>query len=218
MNNIMPNLSLIYVENDVMISNNYKNVGNSAEKHTNETQFRTTISEIPIPSPKTEYYPHEDKTENILLSFDSIDTFALSDLKNIALEYNLSLDSFNLTSGNYSLDDTLTPEGLFLLPWYMQLFWHVMFGIMVIVAAGGNLIVIYIVLSDRKMRTVTNIFLVNLSIADAMNATLNVIFNFNYMLRMDWPFINVYCTIVEFISVLSISASVFTLMAISFDR
>ncbi|KAL1403191.1 hypothetical protein pipiens_019477, partial [Culex pipiens pipiens] len=38
------------------------------------------------------------------------------------------------------------------------------------------------------MRTVTNYFLVNLSIADAMVSTLNVTFNYTYMLNVDWPF------------------------------
>ena len=115
-------------------------------------------------------------------------------------------------------DCSAVPE-TFLLPWYHQLFWYLLYGIMVLVAAGGNLIVIYIVLADPRMRTVTNIFIVNLSIADAMNATLNVIFNFTYMLNnLDWPFGSVYCRITDFVSVLSISASVFTLMAICFDR
>lgn len=107
----------------------------------------------------------------------------------------------------------------FILPWYMQMFFYILFSTMVIVAAGGNLIVIYIVLADRKMRSITNIFLVNLSIADAMNATFNVVFNFTYMLnKLNWRFGHMYCKICAFVSVLSISASVLTLMAISFDR
>ena len=129
----------------------------------------------------------------------------------------LSNNMSGLLNGT-SLSDCVTEE-TYLLPWYHQLFWYFLYGSMVIIAAGGNLIVIYIVLADSKMRSVTNIFLVNLSIADAMNATFNVIFNFTYMLNnLDWPFGSVYCKISEFVSVLSISASVFTLMAISFDR
>ena len=40
-----------------------------------------------------------------------------------------------------------------------------LFGVMVIVSTGGNLIVIWIVLADRRMRTVTNYFLVSHSTA-----------------------------------------------------
>ena len=67
-------------------------------------------------------------------------------------------------------------------------------------------------------RTVTNYFLVNLSIADITVATLNVIFNFIYMLNSDWPFGELYCKVTNFFSILSVSASVLTLMAISIDR
>ena len=64
-------------------------------------------------------------------------------------------------------------------------------------------------------RTVTNYFLVNLSLADTMVSTLNVIFNFIYMLNADWPFGEFYCKVTNFIAILSVAASVFTLMAIS---
>ncbi|MPC64948.1 Tachykinin-like peptides receptor 99D [Portunus trituberculatus] len=104
------------------------------------------------------------------------------------------------------------------LPWWNELIWYVVFMGMVIVATGGNTIVIWIVLADQRMRTVTNIFLVNLSVADAMVSTLNVVFNFTYMLNLNWRFGFVYCKISQFVSILSICASVFTLMAISFDR
>ncbi|XP_055586420.1 tachykinin-like peptides receptor 99D isoform X2 [Uranotaenia lowii] len=58
----------------------------------------------------------------------------------------------------------------------------------------------------------------NLSIADAMVSTLNVTFNYTYMLNLDWPFGTLYCKISQFVAILSICASVFTLMAISIDR
>lgn len=59
---------------------------------------------------------------------------------------------------------------------------------------------------------------VNLSIADAMVSTLNVTFNYVYMLNSDWPFGRLYCKISQFVAVLSICSSVFTLCAISIDR
>ncbi|KAF2367701.1 G protein-coupled receptor rhodopsin-like [Trinorchestia longiramus] len=103
-------------------------------------------------------------------------------------------------------------------PWYSQLMWYLLFGSMVLVAVGGNLIVIFIVTVDRKMRSVTNVFIVNLSIADAINAIFNVSLNAFYMLHMHWPFGLFFCKFNQFVAILSICASVFTLMAISFDR
>lgn len=49
----------------------------------------------------------------------------------------------------------------FTLPVWRQILWSILFGGMVIVATGGNLIVIWIVLAHKRMRTVTNYFLGN---------------------------------------------------------
>ncbi|KAL1489398.1 hypothetical protein ABEB36_014300 [Hypothenemus hampei] len=106
----------------------------------------------------------------------------------------------------------------FILPIWRQVLWSILYAGMVIVATGGNLIVIYIVLAHKRMRTVTNYFLLNLSVADTMVSTLNVTFNFVYMLNSHWPFGELYCKISQFTSVLSICASVFSLMSISIDR
>ncbi|XP_022237399.1 tachykinin-like peptides receptor 99D, partial [Limulus polyphemus] len=120
-------------------------------------------------------------------------------------------------TSDVSLED-IPQENVFILPWWQQTLWSLVFGGMVIVATGGNLIVIWIVLAHKQMRTVTNYFLVNLSLADTMVSTLNVIFNFTYMLNTDWPFGRAYCKVSNFIAIVSVSASVFTLMAISIDR
>ncbi|XP_044585486.1 tachykinin-like peptides receptor 99D isoform X1 [Cotesia glomerata] len=106
----------------------------------------------------------------------------------------------------------------FTLPLWRQILWYCLFVSMIIVATGGNLIVIWIVLVHKRMKSVTNIFLVNLSIADTLVSMLNVTFNFYYMLHSHWTFGNLYCKVSQFISVVTICASVFTLMAISIDR
>uniref|UniRef100_A0A182P264 G-protein coupled receptors family 1 profile domain-containing protein n=1 Tax=Anopheles epiroticus TaxID=199890 RepID=A0A182P264_9DIPT len=72
--------------------------------------------------------------------------------------------------------------------------------------------------SHRRMRTVTNYFLLNLSVADLLMSSLNCSFNFIFMLNSDWPFGSVYCTINNFMANMSVASSVFTLVAISFDR
>lgn len=62
----------------------------------------------------------------------------------------------------------------YIMPWYQQVMWSTLFGLMVTVAAGGNITVIWIVLAHKRMRTVTNYFILNLSLADTMVSTLNV--------------------------------------------
>lgn len=125
-------------------------------------------------------------------------------------------------SNDYYFNENANSDGAsevnFALPWWQQLIWSLFFCGMVVVATGGNLIVIWIVCTNKRMRSVTNYFLVNLSIADIMVSTLNVIFNLYYMITRDWPFGEVYCKISNFVSIISVSASVFTMMAISIDR
>lgn len=72
--------------------------------------------------------------------------------------------------------------------------------------------------AHRRMRTVTNYFLVNLSLSDLLMSLLNCIFNFISMVNSHWPFGPIYCTVNNFVANLSVAASVFTLVAISVDR
>lgn len=100
----------------------------------------------------------------------------------------------------------------------LQVFWWIMFGLLVILAILGNLGVISIVIRHREMKSTTNMFLVNLSMTDLLMATFNAIFNFAYMLTSNWPFGQIYCVINNFISTLTVSASVLTITVTCFDR
>lgn len=132
-------------------------------------------------------------------------------------DYLIGGGGFN--SSTAILTDVVVEESnQFVMTFWSKVFWNSLFLPMVAVATGGNLIVIWIVWSHKRMRTVTNIFLVNLAVADCMVSTLNVTFNFAYMLTSDWAFGTIYCKISQFVAVLSICASVFTLTAIAIDR
>ncbi|XP_029666919.1 tachykinin-like peptides receptor 86C isoform X3 [Formica exsecta] len=109
-------------------------------------------------------------------------------------------------------------ERPFDLPWWQKLFWSLIFAVILLVATSGNIIVMWIVLAHRRMRTVTNYFLVNLSVADLMMSLLNCAFNFIFLLNSNWPFGVVYCTINNFVAHVTVTSSVFTLVVISFDR
>ncbi|XP_058984071.1 tachykinin-like peptides receptor 86C isoform X2 [Musca domestica] len=111
-----------------------------------------------------------------------------------------------------------SPTRPYELPWEQKTVWAIIFGFMLFVAIAGNCIVLWIVTGHRSMRTATNYFLLNLSIADLLMSSLNCIFNFIFMLNSDWPFGTIYCTINNFMANVTVSTSVFTLVAISFDR
>ena len=96
--------------------------------------------------------------------------------------------------------------------------WSLFYIPLVLVSNVSNLIVIWIILSHKSMRRVTNYFIVNLSVSDLLLTTFNVPTGFYYTTQGNWPFGEVYCKFWNFIAVASMSASVFTLTAIAFDR
>ena len=121
-------------------------------------------------------------------------------------------------SGNFTEAPDSPTGNPFILPWHIQMIDIFAFVAIVVVAAGGNIIVIWVVVAHKRMRTVINYFLVNLAVADALISVLNALFNFVYMLHNNWPFGKAYCRFSQFISPCTISASVFTFMAIAIDR
>ncbi|KAH0819424.1 hypothetical protein GEV33_003367 [Tenebrio molitor] len=72
-------------------------------------------------------------------------------LDNSSLEFGIPING----TGN----DTEQDGNQFILPVWRQVLWSILYAGMVIVATGGNLIVIWIVFSHKRMRTVTNYFL-----------------------------------------------------------
>ena len=120
---------------------------------------------------------------------------------------------------NETGNSTAAPQANpFILAWHLQFLYIFVFFAMVLVAAGGNVIVIWVVLAHKRMRTVTNYFLVNLAVADALISVLNTPFNFVYFLSGNWLFGKGYCKFSQFIAPCTISASVFTFMSIAIDR
>ncbi|KAF9824014.1 hypothetical protein SFRURICE_020280 [Spodoptera frugiperda] len=103
-------------------------------------------------------------------------------------------------------------------PWWVQLAWFMVFAIMLLLAVLGNTLVIWIVLAHRRMRTVTNCFLVNLAFADLLMATLNGAPNFIFLVTADWPFGSVTCTASNFTANLTVSAGVFTLNSLLLEN
>ncbi|XP_069952980.1 tachykinin-like peptides receptor 99D isoform X2 [Cherax quadricarinatus] len=168
------------------------------------------------------YVSNGDQVDTTTVSLET--TSSLSATPSFGTEYQWDYDhsSVQVIQGiidhcSYLTPVTATPRP-YLLVWWQQFLWTLVFGAMMAMAVGGNSLVMWIICAHRRMRTVTNYFLMNLSAADLFMSVLNCMFNFIYMLHSDWPFGAVYCTISNFMANVTISASVFTLMAISFDR
>ncbi|XP_023668124.2 neuropeptide FF receptor 1 like 2 [Paramormyrops kingsleyae] len=82
----------------------------------------------------------------------------------------------------------------------------------------GNILVCLIVLRDHRMRTVTNLFILNLAVSDLLVGIFCIPTTLVDNLITGWPFTNMVCKMSGLIQGTSVSASVFTLVAIAVDR
>ncbi|KAK8772280.1 hypothetical protein V5799_024476, partial [Amblyomma americanum] len=92
------------------------------------------------------------------------------------------------------------------------------FGAVVIVGSLGNALVFLVVLSNRRMRTTTNILIANLAVADLLFILFCVPFTACYYTLSYWPFGDAWCRIVEYLIIVCACASVYTLVLMSVDR
>lgn len=95
---------------------------------------------------------------------------------------------------------------------------YVMYTIIFLVAVVGNGIVCYIVLSSPRMRTVTNYFIMNLSVGDILITLFGVPFTSVSYLQQYWPFGTSLCPVVNYSQAVSVFVSAYTMLAISVDR
>lgn len=122
----------------------------------------------------------------------------------------VALNGSNITTRNFT-NQFVQP------PWRITL-WSVAYSSVLAVAVFGNLIVIWIILAHKRMRTVTNYFLLNLAFSDASMAAFNTLINFIYAAHGDWYFGEAYCRFQNFFPVTSVFASIYSMTAIAVDR
>uniref|UniRef100_A0A3Q1EEX9 Neuropeptide FF receptor 2 n=1 Tax=Acanthochromis polyacanthus TaxID=80966 RepID=A0A3Q1EEX9_9TELE len=87
-----------------------------------------------------------------------------------------------------------------------------------LVCMVGNGVVCFIVLRSKNMRTVTNLFILNLAISDLLVGIFCMPTTLVDNIITGWPFGNVVCKLSGMVQGISVSASVFTLVAIAVDR
>uniref|UniRef100_A0A3Q3K236 Neuropeptide FF receptor 2 n=1 Tax=Monopterus albus TaxID=43700 RepID=A0A3Q3K236_MONAL len=82
----------------------------------------------------------------------------------------------------------------------------------------GNGVVCFIVLRSKNMRTVTNLFILNLAISDLLVGIFCVPTTLVDNIITGWPFGSMVCKLSGMVQGISVSASVFTLVAIAVER
>ncbi|KAI1900373.1 hypothetical protein AGOR_G00049290 [Albula goreensis] len=82
----------------------------------------------------------------------------------------------------------------------------------------GNGVVCFIVLRSKNMRTVTNLFILNLAVSDLLVGIFCMPTTLLDNIITGWPFGSLVCKMSGMVQGISVSASVFTLVAIAVDR
>ncbi|KAF2985161.1 hypothetical protein EK904_007475 [Melospiza melodia maxima] len=93
----------------------------------------------------------------------------------------------------------------------------VIYSVICAVGLTGNTAVIYVILKAPKMKTVTNIFILNLAIADEL-FTLVLPINIADYLLLQWPFGELMCKLIISIDQYNIFSSIYFLTVMSIDR
>ncbi|XP_060043821.1 neuropeptide FF receptor 2 isoform X1 [Erinaceus europaeus] len=81
----------------------------------------------------------------------------------------------------------------------------------------GNMVVCFIVMRDKHMHTVTNLFILNLAISDLLIGIFCMPITLLDNIIAGWPFGSTMCKISGLVQGISVAASVFTLVAIAVD-
>lgn len=100
----------------------------------------------------------------------------------------------------------------------VQIIFYVIYVIIFFLGLFGNILVCYIVYSNKAMQTVTNLFITNLALSDILLCSLCVPFTPLYTFIGRWIFGRVICHLVPYAQATSVYVSTLTLTAIAIDR
>lgn len=129
---------------------------------------------------------------------------------------NNSVDLYSLTSVNSTdLNCTSSSDFYFYADLYVIL--PIIYSVICAVGLTGNTAVIYVILRAPKMKTVTNMFILNLAIADDLFTLVLPISIAEHLLNY-WPFGEVLCKVILSIDHYNIFSSIYFLTVMSIDR
>ncbi|KFQ31590.1 Substance-K receptor, partial [Merops nubicus] len=101
--------------------------------------------------------------------------------------------------------------------WQIAL-WAITYSFIIITSIIGNVIVIWIILAHRRMRTATNYFIVNLALSDLLMSAFNTIFNFIYASHNVWYFGEEFCRFQNWFPVTAMFVSIYSMTAMAAER
>ncbi|XP_050052441.1 neuropeptide Y receptor type 5-like [Dermacentor andersoni] len=127
-------------------------------------------------------------------------------------EENSTAPSFRL---NLTADDY---PPMIALGFELQAFLIVLYSLTALLALGGNVMVIVVLVLGRRSSRELRLFLVNLALSDIAMAVFSIPFTYTDFMLGRWIFEPLFCPVVLFMQHVSVIVSVYTLTAIGIDR
>jgi hypothetical protein len=118
-----------------------------------------------------------------------------------------------ILNDTWYLADITTPQS----SQRLQVVYLVIIAVIVGLAIGGNIFVVWVVVAHERMRTAKNYFLVNVAIADVIVVTFVPLF-VSGGIYDHWIFGRAYCKFQAFIGPCAVVAKAATLMAVAVER
>ncbi|XP_014677910.1 PREDICTED: galanin receptor type 2-like [Priapulus caudatus] len=131
----------------------------------------------------------------------------------------VGLETWNNGSFNYNEFANLTFNDTF--AWMSrgaQACLTLLYSLTVIASVFGNVSVIIVFSCGKLCRSTLAIFLINLALSDIVMAAFCMPFTFSKMMLHAWIYPSAFCPIVLFLQTVSVSSSIYTLLAIGVDR
>lgn len=101
---------------------------------------------------------------------------------------------------------------------FVQAIFCVIYTIIFVLGLLGNILVCYVVIRNRAMQTVTNLFITNLALSDILLCIFAVPFTPLYSFRGSWSWGSLLCHMMPSAQGCSVYISTLTLMSIAIDR
>ncbi|CAL4095628.1 unnamed protein product, partial [Meganyctiphanes norvegica] len=92
------------------------------------------------------------------------------------------------------------------------------YSVILLLSVVGNALVILTLLQNKRMRTSTNILLLNLAVSDLLLGVVCMPFTLTGFLLRDFIFGHLMCCVIPFLQAVSVSVSAWTLVTISLER
>lgn len=95
----------------------------------------------------------------------------------------------------------------------------VLYAVVAVLGLGGNSLTLIVVVVNREMRTVTNVFLVSLAVSDALIAGVNMPLHVRlFVEHNEWTLGQLACKFAAYSQGVVIVASILTLISLAVDR